>query len=104
MKRAAKRAGWGGRRGQRSEAELEGSRNRLVVLHGLGELEEFDLGSVAAWTRRVGAELRSRGATSALIVPPDLGPLRSADGIEAFLRRLSLADYRCWTGEKRTTR
>jgi len=97
VERASHRPGWSGRRGQRSEAEITDGRNRLVVLHGLGSASRFDSEGLARWVRRLGDELRARGATSAMVIPPAHEALASDVGVEAFLRRLAMVDYRFTT-------
>lgn len=95
--RATRRSGWSAKRGQRSEAETDEKRRRLVVLHGLGTAEALDAEAVTRWVRRIAAELGARGASSALIVAPDHPLLASDGGSELFLRQLALIDYRFTT-------
>lgn len=93
LRRAAGRSGFGGRKGQRSEAEASGD-GPLVVLHGLGQRTDFGPRALTGWVARIGEELRSRNRESALVVAPEHDLLATDGGAEQLLRALALVDYR----------
>jgi leucyl aminopeptidase len=92
--RASARSGWRAACDQRSEADLGAAGAGVLVLHGLGSADRFDTGALDRWVRRIGIEVRARGASRAVVVLPEHDLLSTEAGAEGLLRALALVDYR----------